>query len=92
MRIHLGNSVIRRQGPSTVGIVERRQGDILTIRFPDRENRRDQVSRKDVRALAEAVYEARKRGTRYGKMLSLTGGSTLAELVSAFGYGTSGCA
>jgi hypothetical protein len=76
------------QKPSTIGIIERRQGDTLTIRFPDHENRREQVSRRDVRALAEVIYEARKRGTRYGKTLSLTGGSTLADLVLTFSYAT----
>jgi hypothetical protein len=88
MRIHLGDSVIRRQGPSTVGIVERRQGDTLTIRFPDHENRREQVSRREVCALAEVMYEARKRGDAVWKDLILMGGSTLAELVWAFGYAT----
>ncbi len=60
MTIQFGDSVIRRQGPSGVGIVEWRQGDTLTIRFPDHENRRDQVARREVCALAEVMYEARK--------------------------------
>jgi hypothetical protein len=87
MRIQPGDSVILRQEPSTVGIIERRQGDTLTIRFPDRDNRREQVSRREMRALAEVIYEARKGGTRYGKTLSLTGGSTLADLVLTFWEG-----
>jgi hypothetical protein len=86
MRIHLGDSVIRRQGPSTVGIVGRRQSDTLTIRFPDHENRREQVTRREVCALAEVMYEARKRGDEVWENLSLVGGSTVAELVWAFGY------
>ena len=76
------------QKPSTVGIIERRQGDTLTIRFPDRDNRRERVSRREMRALAEVIYEARRGGTRYGKTLSLMGGSTLADLLLTFGYAT----
>jgi hypothetical protein len=87
MRIHLGDSVIRRQGPSGVGIVERRQGDTLTMRFPDQENRREQASRREVCALAEVMYEARERGDEVWKNLSLVGGSTPANLF-AFGYAT----
>jgi hypothetical protein len=92
MRIQPGDSVILMQEPSAVGINERRQGDTLTLRFPDHENRCERVSRREVRALAEVIYEARKRGTRYGKALSLTGGSTLADLVETFGYVPSVCA
>jgi hypothetical protein len=89
MRIHLGDSVIRGQDSPTVAIVERRQGDTLTIRFPDHENRREQVSRGEVSALAEVICEVRKQGgTRCGKRLSLSGGSTLADLVGEFGYAT----
>jgi hypothetical protein len=88
MRIQPGDSVILVQEPFAVGIIERRQGDTLTLRFPDHENRRERASRREVRALAEVIYEARKRGTRYGKALSLTGGSTLADLVETFGYAT----
>ena len=86
MRIQLGDSVILTQEPSTVGIIERRQGDTLTIRFPARENRREQVSRREVRALAEVMYETRKGGDAVWKTLSLTGESTLADLVRTFGY------
>jgi SpoVK/Ycf46/Vps4 family AAA+-type ATPase len=71
-----------------VGIVERRQGDLLTVRFPDDNNRREKVPRREVRALADILYEARKRGAKYKNNFSLTGGSTLAELVEEFGYST----
>ena len=88
MRIHLEDSVILTQEPSTVGIIERRQGDTLTIRFPARENRREQVSRGEVRALAEVMYETRRGGGELWKTLNLMGESTLADLVRAFGYDT----
>jgi hypothetical protein len=77
MRIQPGDSVILMQEPSTVGIIERRQGDTPTLRFPDRENRRAQVSRREVCALAEVMFEARMQGNAGWKELSLTGGSTL---------------
>jgi hypothetical protein len=88
MRIYLGDTIILVDPPRRVGIVERRQGDHLMVRFPDDDNKRQQVARTRVRALAEVLYEARTRGTKYKNHLSLTGGSTLAELVVEFGYAT----
>jgi len=41
MRIQLGDSIVDDRG--RVGIVERRQGDTLTVRFPD-EGTREHVS------------------------------------------------
>ena len=87
MRIYLGDTITLVDPSRKVGIVERRQGDHLIIRFPDDDNRRQQVARTRVRALAEVLYEARAQG-RYKNQLSLTGGSTLADLVSEFGYAT----
>jgi hypothetical protein len=34
------------------------------------------------------MYEARQRGTKFRHAFSLTGESTLAELVAVFGYAT----
>ncbi|HUY31220.1 MAG TPA: AAA family ATPase [Pirellulales bacterium] len=89
MRVQQGDTVIRLDDPRVVGVVERRSGDTLTIRLPEDANRREQVNRDEVRPLAEAMLEARKRGTKFRNDLSLTGmKSTLAELVAAFGYAT----
>jgi hypothetical protein len=88
MRIRLGDTIVPLNEPGRVGIVERRHGGTLIARFPGEENRREQVSRRNVRGLAEVLYEKRKQGTKYKNTLSLTGGSTLRELVEEFGYAT----
>jgi len=61
MYIQLGDSV-RVGEQKSVGIVERRNANILTVRFPDNDNRREQVPRSDLRPLAVAMFEARERG------------------------------
>lgn len=88
MKIHSGDTVALIEDPRTIGIVERRSGSLLTIRLPERENKREQFPRNKVRTLAELMYEARIRGTKFRHGLSLTGDSTLAQLVSTFGYAT----
>ena len=87
MRVQVGDTVTisGRQG---IGIVERRDGLDLTLRLPHERNCRSTFQRDAVRPLAEAMFDARKRGTKYSNDLSLTGASTLAELVAAFGYAT----
>src|SRR5262245_26890471 len=88
MRIQIGDTVVLVDRPNKIGIVERRQGDEMTIRFPDYDNRRERYSRNEISPLAEVMFEARRRGVTYRHSLSLTGRSTLAELVSEFGYST----
>lgn len=91
MKIVSGDSVVRADGDvRDVGIVERRSGSYLRVRFPGRNNEREQLLRSGVRAVAEVMYDVRHRGTKFRNDLSLTGGSTLAELVAAFGYSTQG--
>jgi hypothetical protein len=85
MRIRQGDSIILVRDPKIVGIVERRDGSMLTVRFPADQNRREQFPRNELRALAEAMCEARSKGTKFRHGLSLTGGSTLSQLVAEFG-------
>lgn len=87
MRVQVGDTVVFLNG-QRVGIVERRDGGELTLRVPHEGNYRASFSREAVRPLAEAMFDARKRGTKFRNDLSLTGMSTLAELVAAFGYAT----
>lgn len=87
MRVQVGDTVVFLNG-QRVGIVERREGGELTLRVPHEGNYRASFSREAVRPLAEAMFDARKRGTKFRNDLSLTGMSTLAELVAAFGYAT----
>lgn len=89
MRVQRGDTVMFLQGdPRDVGVVEGRTGSSLSVRFPGRGNKRESVDRSQLRALADAIFEAREKGTKFRNDLSLTGGSTLAELVAAFGYAT----
>ncbi|MEO2036763.1 MAG: ATP-binding protein [Planctomycetaceae bacterium] len=87
MRVQIGDTVIFLKG-QRIGIVERRDGGTLTLRLPNDGNCRERFAREEVRPLAEAMCDARKRGTKFRNDLSLTGSSTLAELVEAFGYAT----
>jgi len=87
VRVQVGDTVVSSNG-QRVGIVERRDGGTLTLRLPNEGNCRERFSRAEVRPLAAAMFDARKRGTRFENGLSLTGASTLAELVAAFGYAT----
>lgn len=89
MKIRIEDTVMLADDPRTIGVVVGRSGDLLTIRVPDNGNSRRKIHRSDVRALAEAMCEARERKTKFRNDLSLTGDSTLAELVAAFGYSTS---
>ncbi|MBF5043173.1 ATP-binding protein [Aggregicoccus sp. 17bor-14] len=88
MRIQLGDTVILNDRTRDIGIVERRHGNTLSIRRPDRDNLREQVAREHAKPLALAMAEARERESKFRNDLSLTGQSTLADLVSAFGYAT----
>lgn len=90
MRIREGDTVLvgnRRD----IAIVERRTGwGHLVVRYPADGNRREEASRADLTPLAQAMFDARSAGTKYRHGLSLTGDSTLAELVAEFGYSTAG--
>ncbi len=85
MNIMVGDSVIFGKGR---GIVLRRNGDEITVRCPDAGDIRVEFSRGELRHIAEAMCDARKNGTVYKTGISLTGNSTLADLVEAFGYAT----
>ena len=87
MRVKVGDTVVFSNN-QRIGIVERRDGGGLTLRLPQEGNLRTSLPRGDVKPLAEAMFEARKRGTKFRNDISLTGASTLAELVAAFGYAT----
>ena len=88
MNIMIGDTIVSDN--KEIGIVESRSGSALSVRFPDYGNHRDQVHRSRVNPLAELVYEARAEGKalRLGTNISLVGDSTLAELVTLFGYST----
>ena len=58
----------------------------MTVRLPQEGNRRIAFSREEIRPLAAAMFDARSKGTRLRNDLSLTGNSTIAQLVGAFGY------
>ncbi len=87
MHIMIGDTIVYDK---EIGIVENRSGTILTVRFPDQGNRRDQVHRSQSEPLAELVCRARLGGRplRLGTNISLVGDSTLADLVALFGYST----
>jgi SpoVK/Ycf46/Vps4 family AAA+-type ATPase len=86
MRIRQGDTVIIGDNSHAVAIVERHNGSELVIRRPDEGNQRAIVDRKEVRLLAAVMHAARERGTKFRNDLSLTGESTMADLVNAFGY------
>lgn len=89
MQVKIGDSVVLvKESKRPVGIVERRSGNLLTVRVPDWGNSQVRVNRSDVRPFAELFYEAKRNGTRVSGSVSIAGKSTLAELVSAFGYTT----
>ena len=87
MRIQLGDSVWHERRRK-VGVLERRQGNWLTVRWPGDGNQREQVQRGDVVPLALAIARKRREQTALTKSLSLTGTSTVADLVQFFGYST----
>jgi DNA polymerase III delta prime subunit len=88
MNIMIGDTIVTDDGQ--IGIVENRTENSLTVRFPDYGNRRDPVLRKRAKPLAKLIYEAKADGKRLslGTSIKLAGNSTLAELVSLFGYST----
>lgn len=71
MRVQIGDTVIVEKAPNKIGIVENRQGDLMTIRFPDYDNKREKYGRREIRHLAEVMHEARRRGKKYKNSLSL---------------------
>jgi len=88
MHIMIGDTIVTDD--KEIGIVENRSGAILTVRFPEQGNRRDQVHRRQSEPLAELVRRVRDGGKplRLGTNISLVGDSTLADLVALFGYST----
>jgi hypothetical protein len=88
MNILLGDSVVDQD--RRIGIVENRSGSQLTIRYPGQGNIRERRHRSEVSPLAQLMYAARTTGKplQIGRAISLTGDSTLSELVSLFGYST----
>ncbi|AKQ64560.1 Cell division protein FtsH [Myxococcus hansupus] len=87
MRVIKGDTVIHRRSRE-VGIVERRDGNHVVLRWPERNGQRETIARNDVQCLAEVMAEARQASKLFSTTLSLTGTSTLADLVSRFGYST----
>ena len=88
MNIMIGDTIVTED--REIGIVENRDGNFLTVRFPDCGNQRDQVPRRRAKPLAELICEARGEGKRLtiGTAISLVGASPLADLVALFGYST----
>ncbi|HQZ67531.1 MAG TPA: ATP-binding protein [Planctomycetaceae bacterium] len=86
MRVRTGDSVFFVAHPRRVGVVVSSDGGSVTLRLPSEGNKREVAFRKDVNPLAEAMYESRANGTGFRKDISLTGDSTLADLVGLFGY------
>ncbi|MFY1827553.1 AAA family ATPase [Myxococcus fulvus] len=86
MRVITGDTVIHRR-TREVGIVDRREGNSVVVRWPDR-GQRETIPRNEVQCLAEAMAEARQASTLFSTKLSLTGTSPLSDLVSRFGYST----
>ncbi|MFP2961252.1 AAA family ATPase [Myxococcus sp. 1LA] len=87
MRVLKGDTVIHRR-TREVGIVERRDGNHVVLRWPERNGQRETIPRNEVQGLAEAMAEARQASKLFSTTLSLTGASSLADLVSRFGYST----
>ena len=88
MKIVVGDTVVDQN--SQIGIVESRSGSQVTVRYPVRQNVRERKDRTEIQPLAELIYLARNTGKplQIGRAISLTGNSTLAELVTMFGYST----
>ncbi|ATB48403.1 ATPase AAA [Corallococcus macrosporus DSM 14697] len=87
MRVLKGDTVIHRR-TREVGIVERHDGNHVVLRWPERNGQRETIPRNEVQGLAEAMAEARQASRLFSTTLSLTGASSLADLVSRFGYST----
>ncbi len=88
MRLQVNDTVILIREPEVVGIAEVLDGNQVRVRLPFYGNKREDHSRNDLRPFAEELAERRSHGTRVWKGLNLVGDSTLADLVSAFGYPT----
>ena len=88
MKITIGDTVVK--DGREIGVAENRTGTLLTVRFPESGNRREQIHRNRTKPLAELIYQARLDGKRLGLRsgISLAGDSALAELVELFGYST----
>lgn len=88
MKAIVGDSVV--DDDRDIGIIESRDRNLMTIRYPARGNHRYKKTRDQVEHLAERIRQARVEGKplQVGSNISLTGESTLAELVGLFGYST----
>ncbi|MFP2925401.1 AAA family ATPase [Pyxidicoccus sp. 3LG] len=87
MKVMLGDTVVlKEESGNPIAIVTQRSGGTLTVRRPDRDNQLEKVQRDAVAPLALKMAQAREDKTRFSNSLSLTGSSTLAELVGKFGY------
>jgi hypothetical protein len=88
MKIMNGYSVIVDAKPTNVAIVEGRlDGGLLRLRFPnDGQPSWQQVERRRVQPVADALAEKVDLGKKYSNSFGFGGKSTLAELVTAFGY------
>ncbi len=88
MKALVGDTVV--DDDRNIGIIESRDRNLLTIRYPGRGNQRVRKSRDQVQHLAERIRQARHEGKplQVGVKISLAGDSTLAELVGVFGYST----
>lgn len=88
MRIIEGDTVIHRKTREIGIVIERRERNQVVVRWPERGGHRESIPRHELEGLAEAMAEARRDSKRFSNTLSLTGASTLSELVSRFGYST----
>lgn len=85
MKIREGDSVLVDDKVGNVAIVERNDGPTIRVRFPFEGPRWDSVDRNRVHCLAGRIAEASRTGEAFGR-LRFDGRSTLADLVSSFGY------
>ncbi len=74
-----------------IGIIEGRNRNVLTVRYPGRGNVRFKKTRDQVQHLAERIRQARLEGRplQVGGYISLVGDSRLVDLVGLFGHPTS---
>ncbi len=86
MKLQLGDSVFHEK-QRAVGVVEARSGGQLAVRWAD-SSQREWISRADVTPLAVAIAKAKRGEHKFSNDLSISGGSTVAELVAYFGYST----
>jgi hypothetical protein len=86
IKLRLGDTLLILTKPKKIALVEHLGRKEIIVRLPQDKNRRLTVSRKEVCLLAEALASALRKGVRAPVSISLTGRSTIADLINVFGY------